>query len=128
LGSCTIPAGLIGAGDRIEVRFQYTHTGSAVGFTGQIKFGGSTIVTRAAVAGETTLAGTLEFGVVSGSQSWNAQSWGASLSFLTGVGVSGVDTSQAVTVSLQGQMASATTDSLALSNFTVVRFPAQSNP
>ena len=29
---------------------------------------------------------------------------------------------------VQGQMASATTDSLALSNFTVVRFPAQSNP
>ena len=39
LGSCTIPAGLLGAGDRLEVQFQYGHTGTATGFTGAVLIG-----------------------------------------------------------------------------------------
>ena len=40
LGTCTLPAGLPGAGDRLEIDFQYAHTGSANGFTGKIQVGG----------------------------------------------------------------------------------------
>jgi len=128
LGSCTLPAGLIGAGDRIEVRFQYAHAGASVGFTGEIRFGGATLISRAASSGEASLVGRLELGVYAGGQSWNLESWGSSLSLATGAGTSGEDTSQAVTVSFRGQMASGTSDSLVLRNFTVVRYPAQTNP
>jgi hypothetical protein len=58
LGTCTIPAGLLGTGDRIEVRFQYSHTGSTAGFTGEVHVGGTTVVSRAAAASETTFVGT----------------------------------------------------------------------
>ncbi|HEV8146129.1 MAG TPA: hypothetical protein VGP79_07110 [Bryobacteraceae bacterium] len=128
LGSCTLPAGLIGAGDRIEVRFQYAHVGASVGFTGEVRFGGATLVSRAAGSGETAFVGRIELGVYAGGQAWNLESWGSGLSLATGAGVAGQDTSQAVTISLRGQMASGTTDSLVLRNFTVVRFPAQTNP
>jgi len=128
LGSCTIPAGLIGAGDRIEVRFQYAHAGASVGFTGEVRFGGSTLASRAGSSGEAAFVGRLELGVYAGGQSWNLESWGSSLSLATGAGTSGEDTSQAVTISFRGQMASGTSDSLVLRNFTVVRYPAQTNP
>ena len=61
LGSCTLPGGLLSTGDRIEVRFQYTHTGTTVGFTPQIQWGGTTALSRAAAATETSVAG--EFGI-----------------------------------------------------------------
>ena len=46
LGSCTIAAGLLGAGDRLEVQFQYGHTGTATGFTGAVLMGSTTVASR----------------------------------------------------------------------------------
>jgi hypothetical protein len=43
-------------------------------------------------------------------------------------GSSGENTAQALRVSLLGQMAVATADSVFLRNFTVIRHPAQANP
>ena len=65
LGSCTIPAGLLGTGDRVEVQFQYEHTGTSTGFTGQIKWAGTTVISRTTVAGETAMVGRLTFGIYS---------------------------------------------------------------
>jgi len=128
LGSCTMPAGLIGTGDRIEVRFQYTHSGTTTGFTGQINWGGTTILSRATSASETAVAGNLGFGIASSTQPWNGQSWGSSLSFAAAVGSATVNTAQNLTISFLGDMAGTTTDTVSLSNFTVIRYPAQSNP
>jgi hypothetical protein len=128
LGSCTLPAGLIGAGDRIEVQFQYGHTGSATGFTPEIHFGGTTVLSRSASAPETAVAGRMEFGIFSGGQTWDSQSWGSSLSFGVSIGTSAENTAQNLTISLRGNMAGATSDTVNLRNFTVVRYPAQANP
>jgi hypothetical protein len=128
LGSCTIPAGLLGTGDRVAVAYQMAHTGSAVGFAGELHFGGSTILSRSTAGGETSVAAHADFGIFAGGQAWSAQSWGNTLSFVTGVGASAEDTSQAVTISFRGQMLATTTDSVTLRNFTVIRYPAQTNP
>ncbi len=64
LGTCTIPAGLLITGDRIEVQFQYLHTGTATAFTGELHWGASTILSRTSVAGETALAGRSTFGIL----------------------------------------------------------------
>jgi hypothetical protein len=128
LGSCTIPAGLIGTGDRIEVQFQYAHSGSATGFTGQINWGGTTVVSRATAAAEIAFAGRLAFGIAAGTQAWNSQSWGNNLSFTAAVGSATQNTAQNLTISFLGDMAGATSDSVILSNFTVIRYPAQANP
>jgi len=128
LGSCTMPAGLIGTGDRIEVQFQYTHAGTTTGFTGQINWGGTAVVSRAAAGSETAVAGRIAFGIASGTQAWNSQSWGSALSFAAAVGSATVNTAQNLTISFLGEMAGTTTDTVNLSNFTVIRYPAQSNP
>lgn len=128
LGSCTLPGGLLGTGDRIEVRFQYAHTGTTVGFTPQIQWGGTTALSRAAAAGDTSVAGQLGFGINVGAQSYDAQSWGSALAFATGVGNATENSSVNLTVSFEAMMAAATSETVVLSNFTVIRYPAQSNP
>jgi hypothetical protein len=128
LGSCTIPAGLLRTGDRIEVDAQYAHTGTSTGFSGELHWGGSTVVARSAASGETALAARVMFGVYAGGQSWDGQTWGNILSFVASAGVTSEDTSQALTISFRGQMAGSTSDTVILRNFTVIRYPTQVNP
>ena len=128
LGSCTIPAGLLGAGDRLEVQFQYAHTGSSTGFTGAVLIGSTPVASQSGDATEALLAGHASFGTYEGGQTWDTQTWGVGLSLTVHAGTASEDTSQAVRVSLQGQMAGTTSDSVFLRNFTVIRYPAQANP
>jgi hypothetical protein len=128
LGSCTIPAGLLGAGDTIEISYQYGHSGTTEGFTGQINFGSATLVSRTTAASETALAGRARLGIGSGAQPFNGESWGNSLSFATAVGSFSQNTAQSLTISFQADLAASTTDTVNLSSFTVIRYPAQSNP
>ena len=128
LGSCTIAAGLLGSGDRLEVQFQYGHTGTATGFTGAVQVGSTTVASRAGGATEAIVAGHTSFGIYGSNQVWDTQTWGIGLSLAVNAGSSGENTTQALRVSLQGQMAGATSDSVFLRNFTVIRYPAQANP
>ena len=128
LGTCTIPAGVLGSGDRLEVRFQMTHAGSAVGFSGEVRIGGTTLVARSAPASETRLTGETDFSVFGTDQLWDSKTWGTALELATTAGSSTEDTSQALTVSFRGQMASSTTETVSLRNFMVIRYPAQVNP
>jgi len=128
LGSCTIPAGLLGTGDRVEVQFQYSHTGTSTGFTGAIVWAGTTVLSRTAASTETALAGRLSFGISATGQNWDTQSWGNSLSFAAAAGSANANTTQNLTISFQGDTATSTGDTAVLGNFTVIRYPAQSNP
>lgn len=128
LGTCTLPAGLLGAGDRIEIRFHFLHIGTSTGYTPQVAWGSTPILSRANSAADTAFVGKLEFVLNAGSQPWSGQSWGSSLAFATALGSASLDTTQNLTITFQGQMAATTGDSLSLSNFTVVRYPAQVNP
>jgi hypothetical protein len=128
LGSCTIPGGILGTGDRIEVQFHFGHTGTATAFTGQLNWGGTTILSRTSVAAETALAGHASFGILAGRQSWDAQSWGNSFAVANAVGSASESTTQNLTISFFGNMTGTTTDAVTLLNFTVIRYPAQANP
>jgi hypothetical protein len=128
LGSCTIPAGLLGSGDRLEIQFQYGHTGTATGFTGAVQVGSTTVASRAGGATEAMVVGHTSFGIYGSSQAWDSQTWGIGLSLAVNAGASGENTGQALRISLLGQMAGATADSVFLRNFTVIRYPAQANP
>jgi hypothetical protein len=128
LGSCTLPAGLIATGDRVEARFQYAHTGTAVGFTPEIHWGSTVALSRAAAAADTAVSGQLGFGIYVGAQSYDSQSWGSVLGFAAGVGNATENSSLNLTISFQGKLAAATSETIVLRNFTVIRYPAQSNP
>jgi len=128
LGSCTIPGGLLSTGDRIDVEFHYGHSGTATAFTGELRWGTATVLSRSSVNTETALAGRLSFAILGTGQSFDAQSWGNSLAPATAVGLATPDSTQNLTISLRGQTAAATADVVTLRNFTVIRYPAQANP
>jgi hypothetical protein len=128
LGTCTIPAGLLAAGDRLEIQFNYGHTGAASGFTAELNWGGTTILSRSGTAADTVLAGRATIGIYAGGQSWDAQTWGSSLAQASSTGSASENTSNSVTITFLGQFPATSADSIALRNFTVIRYPAQTNP
>lgn len=128
LGTCTLPALLLNPGDRIEVRYQFSHTGTATGFTPQISWAGFPVMSRAASAADTAFAGVMDFAITSSSQPFSGQSWGSSLAFATALGSTSANSALSLQIAFLGQMSSSTSDSLTLSNFTVVRYPTQVNP
>jgi hypothetical protein len=128
LGSCTIPAGLLTTGDRLDIRFLYSHTGTTTGFTGEVRVGSTSVFLRSAGASEPLLTGRVNVAVGTANQQWDSQNWGTGLSFAAGAGVSSEDTTQNLTIDFRGQTATTAADILTLSNFTVIRYPAQANP
>lgn len=128
LGSCTIPANFLNAGDRVDIRFSYSHEGTATGYTFEVRWGGTAIVSRAAAASDALVAGRAEAAVHAGGAQWAAQSWGTSLSFAASLGTAGDSLASPLVVDFLGRMAAGTSDTVTLRNFTVIRYPAQANP
>jgi len=123
LGVCNIPANVLGPGDRVEVRFNYQHQGSASGFSIEVRWGASSIVHRDADASDTLVTGRADGGLATSGAQWSAQSWGAVLPFSAGVASTSDAYSSGITIDFLGAVTPAGADSLALSNFMVVRFP-----
>jgi len=128
LGTCTIPAGLLTTGDRIEVQFYFLHTGVATPFTAELHWGSTTVLSRTSVAAEIAMTGHATFGILASGQTWDAQSWGNSFALASAVGSATENSSLALTVAFRGEMGGTTSDILTLGNFTVIRYPAQTNP
>ena len=122
LGTCVIPAGTLKPGDRVEMRFDYAHTGILSGFKFSVRWGGTTIVSRDAPAADTLITGRADAAVTESNVQWNVQSWGASLSFGAGVGPADEPLDQPLTVTFLGSLAQPLGDSVTLSNFTVLRY------
>jgi hypothetical protein len=122
IGTCTIPAGFLGAGDRVEIRFDFTHQGSAGGFTAAVQWGSSTVLSRNGSAADAQVSGHADAGLTATGATLSYQSWGTTLSFVAGVGSSTLDYTQGVTVNFLG-MTALSGETVTLSNYTVVRFP-----
>ncbi|MDP2998828.1 MAG: hypothetical protein Q8N47_15180, partial [Bryobacterales bacterium] len=124
LAQCVIPANTLVTGDRVETRFDMAHTGTAVGFTVDLKWGTAVLLTRAASATETMFAGRSDVGIYSAGAQWGSQYWGFTSSFAARVG-SSTDTGTAgVTIDFLARMASTTTNSVTLRNYIVLRYLA----
>ena len=128
LGSCTVPANFLAAGDRLEVKFLYQHTGSGTGFTFGLTWGGSTIMQRVGATADAFLSGHAEASITAGPALFNTESYGTVLPFQTAFVTSPVSNISPIQLNFQGALTSATTDSINLANFSVVRYPATTNP
>jgi hypothetical protein len=128
LGSCTFPGGFLQPGDRVDIRFDYSHEGTDTGFTIEVRWGGSLLVTRSAAAAELIVTGRAEAGIHSSGAQWSAQSWGSSLSFTASVGLAADPLGLPLPVDFLARMDAPTAETVTLRSFTVVRYPAQSNP
>jgi hypothetical protein len=121
-GTCVIPSGILLPGDRVEIRFDFAHQGTASGFSFEIHWGATTIVHRDAAAGEAMAGGRADAALLAASAQLSSQTWGALLPFSATVGSAADSYASGLTVDFQGMLAQ-TGDTLTLGNFTVVRFP-----
>lgn len=122
LGACSIPAGLLSQGDRIEIRFDYAHGGSSGGFSVEAHWGDTIILHRDATPAETLLALRSDAAVLASSTQLSSQSWGATLSLAANAAAAADSYAAGLTINFMGSVANGA-DTLTLTNFTVVRVP-----
>jgi len=123
LGTCSIPAGLLSPGDRLEIRFDYAHSGTAGGFSIEVHWGSTTIVHRDALLTEALLAGRANAAILVSSAQLSSQTWGGSTLAFSVNAVAAADAfANGITIDFRGLTANGG-DTLTLTNFTVVRVP-----
>lgn len=122
IGTCTIPAGVVAAGDRVEIRFDVSHQNSAGGFSVELDWGGTAMVHRDAAASETLVSGRADAALAAGGAQTSSQTWGTALAFGATAGNAADVYASGLTVTLMGSVVQAS-DSLTANNFTVVRMP-----
>ncbi len=122
IGSCNIPAGFLTAGDRVEIRFDLEHVGSAGGFSFEVHWGGTTVVARNASPVDAQAAGRADVALTAEGAQLSHQSWGTSLAFGAGVGKSTDDYTAGLAVDFQAKIVQPG-ETVNLKNFTVVRLP-----
>jgi hypothetical protein len=121
IGTCNIPAGFLAPGDRVEIRFDLEHQGAAGGFTFDVRWGATTVLSRNGSAADTLVAGRADAALSAQGAQLSQQSWGSSLSFAAGVASGADDYNAGVAIDFRALAASG--DTVILKNFTVTRFP-----
>jgi hypothetical protein len=121
MGTCTIPGGFLLAGDRVEIRFDLSHQGTAAGFTFEVDWGGTAVLHRTGAAGDVQIAGRADVAVLSSGAQFDVQSWGTLLGFAAGVGTATDAYASGLTINFQASAAGG--DSVTLGEFSVVRLP-----
>jgi hypothetical protein len=122
IGTCTIPAGFLTAGDRVEIRFDLDHSGTAGAFSFAVLWGAATVLARNASAVDAQATGHADAALTAAGAQLSHQSWGTSLAFAAGLGKSTDDYTAGITVNFQA-LTALSAETVTLRNFTVVRFP-----
>lgn len=122
LGACDIPTSGLNSGDRIDVRFTFAHSGTASGFNLQVNWGNTTILARTGSAQDIAVAGRADAGVISTGAQVSVESWGTVLPFLPGI--LNAPLQAGLQVNFQAALAAVGPDSVRLTNYTVLRYPA----
>jgi hypothetical protein len=122
LGYCVVPGGTLKAGDHVEIRFDYAHSGTQSGFTFAVQWGTTTVLSRDAAAGEGLVSGRADASVGPSSTQLSAQSWGSALPLAGVVGVASDTLNAPLTIGFSGNLAQSSGDALALTGLTVLRY------
>lgn len=125
LGSCTIPANTLSAGDRVEIQFTFAHSGVSNGFVFSVHWTGVTLVQRSGSAGDAVITGRGDASIATDGTTLAVQTWGSLLTLQSGVTTAANALSQPLKIDFQAEMSAAGTDSVALQNYTVLRYPAR---
>jgi len=122
IGACTIPAGILLAGDRVEVHFDLAHTGATSGFTFEADWAATPMLNRTGAATDALVTVRAEAGILAAGAQLSTQSWGTVLPFSAGVAASTDAYAAGITINFQGKLTQAG-DTLTLANYSVVRLP-----
>jgi hypothetical protein len=122
LGTCSIPAGTLIPGDRVEIHFDFEHGGSASGFSFEVHWGATTVLHRDGATGDILASGRAEAGIKSAGAQLSSESWGTLLPLAAAVAPSPDAWSGGITIDFVAKLAQAG-DTVTLQNFSVVRLP-----
>ncbi len=120
IGTCSIPGGMLAAGDRVEIRFDLEHQGTASGFTFEARWGATTILQRDAAAADALVTGRAEAAILASGAQLSYQSWGSALGFGAGVKSAGDGYADGATIDFRAKVAQGG-DVVGLKGFTVTR-------
>jgi hypothetical protein len=121
VGTCSIPGGILAPGDRVEVRFDLDHQGTAAAYSFEVHWGATVALHRDAVAADAQATGRVDASVLSSGAQLSTESWGTVLAFAAGVGSAPDAWSGGVAVDFQAKASGG--DTVTLRNYTVVRLP-----
>jgi|SRR5579863_800717 len=121
LGGCDIPAAGLLPGDRIEVQFTFAHTGTTSGFSLRLAWGSTTILARTGAPQDVAVVGRADAAITAGGAQLSVESWGTVLPFLPGI--LNAPTQAGLEVIFSAALAQAGSDSVTLTNYTVLRYP-----
>jgi hypothetical protein len=122
MGSCFIPGGLLIAGDRLEIRFDVEHGGSAGGFSFEVDWGAAVALHRDASAADVRASGNADASILSDGAGLGTQSWGTVLGFAATALKAADPGTTGLTIDFKGKVAAAA-DFVALRGYAVVRIP-----
>ncbi len=122
LGTCAIPAGVLASGDRVEIRFDFEHQGTAGGFSFEARWGSTLVTHRDGAAGDLLASGRANAGIVETGARLSVESWGTVMPFAAGVASANDPFTTGIAIDFQGKVTNPA-DSLVLRNYTVVRLP-----
>jgi hypothetical protein len=122
IGTCNIPASLLAAGDRVEMRLNLEHQGASAGFTFDVRWGGTTILSRDGAASDTLAAVRADATILAAGAQLSYQSWGSSMPLAAGVAAAADAYAGGIVIDIRGR-AGLAGETLALRNYTVVRLP-----
>jgi hypothetical protein len=122
IGSCNIPASLLAAGDRLEIRLDLEHQGATSGFTFGVYWGSTGIMSCNGSAADTLVAVRADASLLAASAQMSYQSWGNSLPFAAGVASAADAYAGGITIDFRGSVGQAG-ETLTLGGYTVVRLP-----
>ncbi len=122
IGTCAIPAGLLAAGNRIAILYDFEHGGTSGNFSFEVRWGATVAVHRDASVSDVLATGRVDAGLVNGSARLSSQSWGTALSFAASVASASDAYANGLTLAFLGKVGNAA-DTATLRNFAVVRMP-----
>jgi hypothetical protein len=122
IGSCNIPASLLEAGDRLEIRLDLEHQGATSGFTFDVHWGAASILSRDGSAADTLVTVRADAAILAAGAQMSYQSWGNSLPFAAGVAAAADAYAAGITIDFRGNVALAG-ETLTLAGYTVLRLP-----
>ncbi|HLK48517.1 MAG TPA: hypothetical protein VKT49_10300 [Bryobacteraceae bacterium] len=122
LGTCAVPAGLLANGDRVEIRFDIGHQGATAGYSFEIRWGNTTVLSRDAAVADIFVTGRVDANLAAGNTRFGTLSWGSMLPLSAGVGSASDPYNSGLTIDFRGKVGQAG-ETLALQNYTVVRVP-----
>jgi hypothetical protein len=122
IGACVVPAGLLATGDRVEIRFDLEHQGATGGYTFEVRWGGTPVLTRDASAADGFVTGRVDANLAAADTRFGTLSWGSTLPLSAAVASASDSFANGLTIDFRGKVGQAG-ETLALRNYTVVRVP-----